>query len=364
MNSAKSKKMDRSHQIKNILETLVDGVVVLDEDGRVEYTNKQACLLLGKPQKSLVNKPFSIKNFVFTTLDNNPLTDAQLPLQQLRKDKDSVVNVEYLLHKSQEDPISISITASSLVDDEGSVSGIVMVLRDVTAAKESELQMMRFIDVIGHELKHPLSSIKAYSYFLRKYAVLSKQKNKIEVYLEKTDQQVDVLTQMLNDLLDISKINVRRFTIHTEEHEISHLVETIVMELQPVFPQHHLLFNSQRKAKVAVDAIRLRQVLMNLISNAAKYSPNADTIIVSVVVKKTVVEIKVIDFGVGIPPNEITQVFNPYFRASNSLKKKIKGLGLGLYLSSQIVKRHHGRLRMESELRKGSTVTITLPLKK
>lgn len=180
-------------------------------------------------------------------------------------------------------------------------------------------------------------------------------------YIEKMSNQIDLLTNMLHDVLDITKISSSQFTITPQEGEINAFLEKVITDLQPVYKNHHLLLQKGEHAWMYFDEMRMQQVIMNLLSNAAKYSPDSHEILVKVIAKKKRIHIQVIDNGIGIPAGEIRSIFRPYFRSSATQKQNVSGLGLGLYLCSEIIEKHHGSISAQSVRGGGTTITISLP---
>lgn len=348
-------------KLHRILETLDDGLLICDASGQILYTNHAISLLLGagRKTKKIPQKLEKIK--LFSLVDGTEIS-AQKLLTRLQK-KRSIRDYQALLKSNKLDrecdPV-VNIKAAQLISDDGVFEGAVFTISDITSEKENTFQQQQFIHTIGHELKHPLSCMKAYLYYLKKMA--GSKKEEAGEYIEKMSNQIDILTNMLHDVLDITKISSHQFTITPQEGEVNTFLEKVIEDLQLVYKNHHLILQKGDKAQVYFDELRMQQVMMNLLSNAAKYSPNAHEIIVKVVTKKKRVHIHVIDKGIGIPAGEIRAIFRPYFRSSATQKKEFTGLGLGLYLCSEIVDKHHGSISAQSVAGAGTTITISMPL--
>jgi signal transduction histidine kinase len=180
--------------------------------------------------------------------------------------------------------------------------------------------------------------------------------------LHRLDRQVDRLTQLINELLDASTLQVGRLAYDEDLVDLVEIVRESVEVLQSISPTHTLSFDAPSHAWVLGDAERLGQVVINLISNAIKYSPRANTVEISLKAEEATVTLSVRDHGMGIPKAQQQHMFERFYRVSSEQAKKVPGLGLGLYISSEIVKRHGGAIRVESEEGQGAVFLVTLPL--
>jgi signal transduction histidine kinase len=348
-------------KLHRILETLDDSLLITDNQGTILYSNLAFKLLLGAGRRAK-KLPKTLDDICIISLQESEIKSGMTILQRLKK-RHAFHDYQCMLKSNSldraDDPI-ISIKGAQLSNDKGELEGAVFTFINITESKESSFQQQQFIHTIGHELKHPLSCMKAYLYYLKKFA--NNKKSDAAEYVEKMSNQIDLLTNMLHDVLDITKISSHQFMITPQEGEINAFLERVITDLQPVYKIHHLILVKGDPAMVYFDEMRMQQVMMNLLSNAAKYSPDSHEITVKVTTKKKKVLISVIDKGIGIPTAEIHSIFRPYFRSSTTLGKEYKGLGLGLYLCSEIVEKHRGTISAQSVRGGGTTITISLPL--
>lgn len=234
---------------------------------------------------------------------------------------------------------------------------------DISEQKELEKQKDEFLAVASHELKTPVTSIKAYGQVLQ--TVFEREGNaKAVAQLSKMDAQIDKLTSLIADLLDVTKIHSGRLVMHHEEFDFNQLVKEIIAELQLTTERHKIIKQLDKSKKMYGDRERIGQVLTNLITNAIKYSPHTTEIIVKSTVNKENITLCVQDFGVGIPKEKQEKVFEQFFRVSGDKQHTFPGLGLGLYISSEIISRLGGKIWVESQKGKGSTFCFTLPCKR
>lgn len=228
---------------------------------------------------------------------------------------------------------------------------------NIQASKENEFRKDEFISTASHELKTPLTSIKGYNQIMIRIA----DNRKVKDFLHRTEAQLVRLEKLISDLLDVSKINVGKLPLNMEDFEFSELLQETVGAMQIIYPSHRIILNDRPQVNIHGDRYRLEQVIQNFISNAVKYSPNADHILIDTEIQDDNLVVAITDYGIGIDSEEITKLFERYYRSDNS-SAKFDGLGLGLYISAEIIKRHGGSFWIESELNKGSVFSFKLPL--
>jgi two-component system CheB/CheR fusion protein len=216
-----------------------------------------------------------------------------------------------------------------------------------------------FISIASHELKTPLTTIKAYMHVVSK--LCKECPEEVVKYINKMSQLVDKLSFLLNDLLDISKIHLGKLDLSRSEVNMDTFLPEILNSIQHITNDHKIILDQNAVTKVSVDAIRLEQVITNLVSNATKYSPGRDKIIISSVVENNEIIFSFTDYGIGIPNENIDKIFNRFYRVDESAAQ-FSGLGIGLFISSQIIKQHGGKIWVESIVGKGSTFYFNLPL--
>lgn len=234
---------------------------------------------------------------------------------------------------------------------------------DITEQKILERQKDDFISIASHELKTPVTSLKAYTQVLQ--VILAKKGDDLAVeHLSKMNKQLDKLTDLIGDLLDVTKIEAGKIQFKREYFDFAKLVHEVAESMQLITQKHTLVVHGSVSQRIYGDRDRIGQVITNLISNAIKYSPRAGKIIISYRMKQNSIELSVQDFGLGIPKKKKEMVFERFFRVSGPNTQTFPGLGLGLYISSEIIKRQGGEIWVESVRGKGSTFYFSLPLLK
>lgn len=229
---------------------------------------------------------------------------------------------------------------------------------DIEEQKKLEHKKDEFIGIASHELKTPLTSIKAYVQLLKRTEdpALSK------IYIEKANTYIDKLQGLISELLDVSKIQSGKLELNEEIFDYESLLHDTIEGMQYIQRSHKIIKKGDEAPKfVKADKGRIEQVIINLIDNAVKYSPDSDKIIITTAISGGHVITSIQDFGIGIPNDQRDKIFDRFFRVNN-LKPTFAGLGIGLYICSEIVRRHEGKIWVESEVNNGSTFNFTLPL--
>ncbi|HKQ52031.1 MAG TPA: HAMP domain-containing sensor histidine kinase [Pyrinomonadaceae bacterium] len=244
------------------------------------------------------------------------------------------------------------------------MGGIILALR--TAAREMKLSQMKtdFVSNVSHELRTPLSSIRVFGEFLKLGRV--KEEEKTREYGEYIETESRRLTQLINNILDFSKIESNRKTYQFERASLEEVVAATLKTFDAQFKQHGISVSFEpppaKLPPALIDADAVAQAFMNLLDNAVKYSGPAKEIEVRMVRRDNFAALSVTDHGIGIPREEHEKIFEKFYRVSTGLVHDVKGSGLGLSLVKHIAKAHGGRVAVESEVGKGSTFTLYLPL--
>ncbi len=247
---------------------------------------------------------------------------------------------------------------------------ILLAIEDVTEKREIERHQKmeqrkdEFITLASHELKTPITTIKGYTDILTKQFKKTKQVKYLP-YVSKMDFQISRLTALVNELLDVSKIQTGKLDLHKEDIKIDNFIKGIVLDMQQTNERHHLSFESNTKnTMIAADKYRLSQVMVNLISNAIKYSPKSDKVAIKTKLDKDHIIVSIQDFGIGISVKDQPKIFDRFFQAQTNIRQSSFGLGLGLYISAEIIKRHKGKIWVDSVKGHGSTFYFKLPITK
>jgi PAS domain S-box-containing protein len=245
----------------------------------------------------------------------------------------------------------------------GSFEGYIGAYVDITEQKYLQQQKDNFIAIASHELKTPVTSIKAYTQVLERM-LLAKDAVKEAGMIAKMDKQINRLISLIGDLLDATKINTDKLQFNDNAFEFSTMLNEIIEDLEHTSDTHKFTRNFMAKGLVFGDRERIGQVITNLVTNAIKYSPNSTEIIIHSTIKGNEVHLCVQDFGIGIPKKSLEKVFEQFYRVSGDMQHTFPGLGLGLYISSEIIKREGGSIWVNSKEGQGSVFCFSLPLHK
>jgi len=229
---------------------------------------------------------------------------------------------------------------------------------DIHEQKRAEHQKDEFLSIASHELKTPLTSVKAFMQLALKN---TPPEEKAYGFISKSSSQLIRLESLINDLLDVSKINAGKMNYNLEPFNFSEALIETVEGIQQGNHKHHITIERNDAVVYKGDRLRIEQVINNLLANAIKYSPNNNRIIIRSELQQNNLIVSVQDFGIGIEPNNLTKLFDRYYRVDNT-SMRFQGLGLGLFISSEIIKRHNGSFWIESQPGEGSTFFFLLPI--
>ncbi|WP_179415420.1 ATP-binding protein [Mucilaginibacter sp. E4BP6] len=228
---------------------------------------------------------------------------------------------------------------------------------NIDLQKMNEQRKDEFLSIASHELKTPLTSIKAYNQIVQKIS----DPEKLRPFLKKSADHIARLERLIGDLLDVTKINAGKIYYAQEPVNFRELMAHTVESVQHTTSSHEIILQTVPEITYSGDQLRLEQVLHNFLSNAVKYSPEAGKILVNGKVDEDNIIVSVQDFGIGIARENIDKLFNRYYRVDNTAMR-FEGLGLGLFISAEILRKHGGSFWIESEIGKGSTFYFRLPL--
>lgn len=230
---------------------------------------------------------------------------------------------------------------------------------DIHEQKVREEKKDEFISVASHEMKTPLTTAKAYLQMLE--LSLDDNNEEVTLFVKKANQSINSLTQLISELLDVSKIQLGKLNYKMSTFDFNELIDDTVESIKLTSPKFTIIKTGQVYNQVSADKERIQQVLINLLNNAIKYSPSESQVFITVEQEEDTIKVAVEDKGIGISKQSLPKIFDKYYRVEDHADH-IQGLGIGLYISFEIIQRHHGRLWAESELGRGSTFYFTIPI--
>ncbi|HYR28624.1 MAG TPA: ATP-binding protein, partial [Thermoanaerobaculia bacterium] len=351
---------ERSARLDSILGSMTDGLWVYDANGKVVDVNQAALNMFGLASRAEAVEHGSFTNLHLRDSEGKRVAPEEMP--QARALAGQTVP-DYLAvgkHLISGRDLDLSIAAAP-IESKGIV-GAVLVIRDITGLQELDRKKDEFLSVASHELRTPLTTIKGYTQLLAQ-TVNELEPDERATYINAVLGEIERMMGLISELLDVSRIETNRLQIHPQAIR---WVDFIAGRISAFRVQHH---NRDIRFEVATpetivhaDPDRMRQVIDNLLSNALKYSGDGTDIDVSVLVEGSHITTAVSDHGIGIPRDEIPQLFERFHRARNVSSRYSGGLGLGLYLARAIVEAHGGRITVHSEEGTGSTFAVLMPL--
>jgi signal transduction histidine kinase len=240
------------------------------------------------------------------------------------------------------------------------IKGVVANYHDITEQRKLEQQREEFISIASHELKTPVTSIKGYVQIMQDIFSTTGDSMSIDL-VTKLHLQIDRLNNLIKDLLDLARIRQGQLEFTESGFDINALIIEAVSEMQLGTKKHLIVADLGVPKKITADRERMGQVLNNLISNAIKYSPESDKVMITSKSTEENITVCVQDFGIGISADAQDKIFDRFFRLHDK-RHPYPGLGLGLYIASEIVKHHGGSLTVKSTPGKGSVFCFTIPV--
>jgi len=347
---------ENEERFKALVQNSFDIITVFNLDGTITYQSESIERVLGYNAKERLGENIFSKSIVHPE-------DRELEKQLFKKCIDQpykYIEGEFrMLHKDGTYRI-MEVGCINLINN-SSINGIIKNYRDITERRAIEKQKEEFIGIASHELKTPVTSIKGYAQILLD-TLLEKNDTFSADLLLRMDHQIDRLTTLIKDLLDVTRITEGQLILKPEEFNINDLVNEAIHDLQITTKRHKITTEMQQIKPIKADKERTLQVIVNLLSNAIKYSPGADKIIVSTSANENEVTVCVKDFGIGISKDMQKKLFKRFFRVTDETTSTFPGLGLGLFIATEIVRKQNGRIWVESTPNEGSSFSFTLPL--
>ena len=356
-------------QLDIILQGVADGIVVYDRNGHIIYANEAAASINGYASvEAMMQMPPQgiVARYKLIDEQGHPFPLSQRTHRRvLAGEREAQAIIGYRDPTTGQSERWSFVKSRPVFDEQGKVFYAITIIHDITERMLAEWRKDEFISMASHELKTPVTSLKGFTNVLQRR--LAKQGDAQGLhFLARVDAQLDKLTALITDLLDISKMQAGKLELREEAFDLDALVQETVENVQAATSTHHLLVDGKAEAWLMGDKDRLGQVLTNLLTNAVKYSPKADRVIVraSRDTDHRHAIISVQDFGIGIDEAHHQKIFERFYQVTNPEERTFPGLGIGLYISYEIVKRHNGRMWVESRKGEGAIFFVALPVTK
>ncbi|MEA3224152.1 MAG: ATP-binding protein [Thermodesulfobacteriota bacterium] len=333
-----------------VLTGMIEGVIAIDKDEHIILLNKSAQKMFGlRPDDTLGRfhwegiRNTEINNLFKEVLKTHTQKIIELPINPL-------------------DERTFEIQAAPILDREENILGVVTVFHDITEIKRLEQIRMEFISNVSHELKTPLTSIKAAVETLKTGAI--NEKEHACNFLDIIERHSDRLDKLIADLLDLSQIETGKRQMIIKPIKVMELVDKVVSDFRETSIKRHQEISvdiPEELPMVLADEEGIETVLRNLLDNAMKYTPENGEITIAAIEKDAAIEIVVADTGIGIPEKDTPRIFERFYRVDKARSRELGGTGLGLSIVKHIIEALEGTVSAESEVGKGSKFIITLP---
>lgn len=346
-------------RLQGILETMAEGVGIVDHTGQLVYANPMAQQILGLTLSDIEDRTYNDPRWQNLRLDGSPLPHQEHPMTIMMTTGNRVFDMEIGVQPPHGDRQYISINAAPIFDEGGKLTGGIGTFMDVTSRRMILQGKDDFISIASHELKNPVTSLKASLQLLERAHDRLPEESRSKL-ISQALSSLGNLSRLIHDLLDTSRLEQGQMKMDRSIVLINDLFTECCAHIASDSEQH-ITLSGEKMLSVYADSQQIGQVLVNFISNAIKYAPDSKEIVLDVTqISSEETKISVKDSGPGIPKEKLSHLFERYYR-TNYEGKKFTGLGLGLYISAEIIKNHGGRIGVESELGKGSEFWFTLP---
>ncbi|MBM7601386.1 two-component system sensor histidine kinase VicK [Virgibacillus halotolerans] len=335
-------------KLSSVLSNMSDGVIATDSTGSVTLMNEAAGRLIGHNPDEIVGK---------FLLDVLQLEEKLVDITELQDNGSMIID----LSDSEQDFL-IQANFSTISDDENNITGFITVLSDVTEQEKVEQERRDFVSNVSHELRTPLTTMRSYIEALTDGAW--EDKEIAPKFLGVAQNETERMIRMVNDLLQLSKMDSKELLIQRERTEFTSFFHHIIDRFEMNIPEHITFQREIPKGNYTVwlDKDKMTQVLDNIISNAIKYSPEGGKIRLKVEAKRYQLLVSVQDEGLGIAFDKLEKIFERFYRADKARTRNLGGTGLGLAITKELVEAHHGKIWANSKEGKGTTISFTLPL--
>jgi PAS domain S-box-containing protein len=343
-----------------ILESVADGVMVGDSGGRVTLFNAAAERILGLRREEAIGQPIDDLLGLYSASGGKWVQQVREWHTSAEARRRTPILSQRIEFKAEKRYITVTVAPVTMSDE---YLGSVSVFRDITAEVEADLTKTEFISTVSHELRTPMTSIKGYADLMLIGAAGAVNENQ-QRFLSVIKSNADRLSILVNDLLDISRIESGRVKLELRPLAVESLLEAAVASLRSKFEEKHLTVQVALPEgdvlRVQADRDRVIQILTNLVSNAYQYTPTGGGVTLSAHEAGEFVQIDVADTGIGISPENQSKVFERFYRVDDPDVNESPGTGLGLAIVKSLVEMHEGHIWLQSEVGKGTTFSFTL----
>lgn len=347
---------EKSAKLASIVETSDDAIISKTLESVVASWNAAAERMFGYTSEEMIGQT------IYAIIPEDRWEEEPRILARLRTGE----RIDHFETKRQTKDgrlLDVSLTISPLKNKQGQIIGLSKIARDITEKKQEEQRKNDFIGMVSHELRTPLTSLAAIIQVVQKKLGHDSDPFLINA-MEKANHQARRMSALINGFLNVSRLEAGKLLIEKHPFNIGHLLKEILEEARLIVSTHTFSLEECDNITVNADRDKISSVISNLISNAVKYSPKGRLINIRCKLNDHMIVISVKDEGMGIKPEDLTHIFDRYYRVETNNTRHISGFGIGLYLSAEIIQRHGGDIWAESELDTGTTFYFSLPIEK
>jgi len=346
--------LDDEHFHNKLLGTIKDSVIILTDDLIVKKVNASFLKTFHIAEDELLNQPlFEIDNGRWGNMGVRNL------VEHLVTRKKGVQN--YLLEDVPTRLGNKTLCFDANIIVHGNRNHLILAINDITELREAERRKDDFLSIASHELKTPLTTVTA-SLQLALRMLPPNADEKLQETLYKTKTHVDKLEYLITDLLDASKIKTGKIELSKEAFDLDTMISGVANKLRGTYIDYDIRINGFASNYYIGDKVRLEQVLRHLLKNSIKFSPKGSTINIHLSRLSDFIKVSITDYGLGVDYRYQKKIFETFYRVDD-IQKQYPGIGIGLYISNQIIRKHGGTLWVESAIGEGATFSFTLPLK-
>jgi len=337
-------------KLQTILDYMADGLIAVNNEGKIIHINPTALKMLNLDNMNIENRFYD---------DIMKDLNTQLTMEYMESHDGSWVGSELIKIKS----VTLQANFAPYKDEKGEKAGIVMVLQDITERQRLDNMRKEFVANVSHELKTPLTSIKSYTETLLEGALDDRELS--EHFLEVVNSEADRMARLVRDLLQLSSLDYNQTKWNKRESDLVKIIENSILKMSMTAKNRNQslsFITKEDKLNVYLDIDRIEQVILNILSNALKYTPDDGEIKVFLDKKEQEAVIRIVDNGIGIPKEDIPRLFERFYRVDKARSRELGGTGLGLSIAQQIIEVHQGKIKINSSEGEGTEAVIILPL--
>jgi len=346
-------------QNKLVLNSTADGIFGTDREGRINLVNAAGARMFGYSVAEMIGKP-SHALLHHTRADGTPYPVEDCPLAATLREGTSHRETDVFWRKDRTS-VPVEWSSNPMIDNTGAIVGVVVTCTDITERLKIDRMKDEFVSTVSHELRTPLTAIRG-ALGLLSAGIVGTFPEKAQRLLEIASTNTDRLVRLINDILDLEKIDSGKLELSRQPVPVDDLLRQTIDGVRPLLERAKITAVVQSATDlIDVDPDRIIQTLTNLVSNAIKFSPEGSTIRVSAQRDGAQIAFSVADEGRGIPPEKLEAIFERFEQVDASDSRDKGGSGLGLAISRSIVQQHGGTIHAESQLGRGSTFVFTIP---